>query len=147
MPNAPTKAPPRDAADAAQLGVELLAMLQKDLAVHRPTEVGRELLAMLQQDFGVEKRSVEAAQRAEFGQALLTKIARDFGSPPSEPALATARGTSALSAQRSRDVEAAERELARISEAPLADDEADDLDAIRGGGPLDFLRRLLFRHR
>lgn len=115
-------------------------------------KLGQDLLAQLQHDFGGGKKGKELAN---FGQALLGKVAQDFasGRPPPMPepsrvpstAPPRPQGPITLAPPPSPELVRAEAELARAAEAPLADDEDAEVAAMQGRGVVAFFRKLLGR--
>jgi len=119
-------------------------------------KLGQDLIAQLQHDF-VRLKAKKDAELAGLGQALLGKVAQDFGSgrppPPPEPARvprppsvpAPPEGPITLAPPPSPELVRAEAELARAAAAPLGDDEDAELAAMQGGGLFGFFRRLFRR--
>ena len=150
-------APPKPPA-AAQLGQELIAKLQTDFAVHKPTQLANDLLAQFEHDFGAQKRANDAQKANDFAQALLGKVARDFGSvrpgaspgaPPvviparPQPIQGVAPAVISLAPPPSEEDVKAEQELAAAAAAPLAKEDEDEVAAMSGGGAVGFFKRLL----
>ena len=153
MSGDPKKSQPPDPKAAKQLGQDLISQLKNDFAVHKPTQLGQDLIAQLQHDFGTQKKADDQKQARDFAQALLGKVSRDFASgrpppmpeTPPEPGAPVVARPVTLAPPPDPEVEKAEAELARAAEAPLAADEAADLEAMQGNGAFGFFRRLLGR--
>jgi hypothetical protein len=141
-------APPNP--QAAQLGQELIAKLQTDFAVHKPTQLGHDLLAQFEKDFGAQKRADDAQKANDFAQALLGKVARDFGSvrpgaaPGAPPVVVPPQAAPITLAPppTEEDLEA-EAKLKAAEAAPLGKDDEDDVKAMSGGGAFGFFKKLL----
>ncbi|MFO0685429.1 MAG: hypothetical protein U0234_25445 [Sandaracinus sp.] len=153
MPDPPRKSLPPDPAAAAQLGQELISKLQTDFATHKPTKVATDLLAQIEQDFGAKKRAEEQARAHEFAQALLGKVARDFGSvrpgptPDAPPVVipaapAAPRPVTLAPPPTEEDLRAAQQ-LEAAAAAPLGKDDEEEVAAMSGGGAFGFFKKLL----
>jgi len=119
-------------------------------------KLGQDLLAQLQHDF-VRKKAEDAVHAANFGQALLGKVAQDFasGRPPPMPepervavpeSARPPSGPIRLAPPPSPELVRAEAQLARAAVTPLRPDEDAEVAAMQGGGLFGFIRKL-FRRR
>jgi hypothetical protein len=138
---------------AAQVGQEIIQKLQTDFAVHKPSQLATDLLAQFEHDFGAKKRAEDQQKANDFAQALLGKVARDFGSvrpgaapgappvviPPQAPVPVQVQ----LAAPPSEEEVKAEQQLQAAAAGPLAKDEEDEVAAIQGGGAFGFFKKLL----
>lgn len=144
-------APPK--AEAHKLGQELIAKLQTDFAVHKPSQLANDLLAQFEHDFGAKKRADDAQKANDFAQALLGKVARDFGSvrpgvgpgapPVVIPAQPAAPRAITLAPPPTEEDVKAEQELAAAAAAPLGKDDEEEVAAMSGGGAFGFFKKLL----
>ncbi len=141
--------------EAAQLGQELISKLQTDFATHKPTQLATDLLAQFEHDFGAKKRAEDAQKANDFAQALLGKVARDFGSvrPPASPGAPVVvipaaprtvdRAAITLAPPPSEEDVKAAQELEAAAAAPLGKDDEAEVAAMSGGGAFGFFKRLL----
>ncbi len=144
---------------AAQVGQDLIQKLQTDFAVHKPTQLANDLLAQLEHDFGSQKKADDAQKANDFAQALLGKVARDFGSvrpgasPGAPPVVIPAMKAAPMPAPVARPISLAppptdqqvqaEAQLAAASAGPLGKEDEDDVAAMSGGGAFGFFKKLL----
>lgn len=121
-PSNKSQKPPADPAAAAALGQDLLAQLQHDFSAQaKAAEKARvsastdALIGQLRRDF-VTKEQEKKQAGADFANALLNKVARDFGSipPPAPPPSVTAETDAQLEAAAGKDARLTPEELADL---------------------------------
>ena len=135
---------------AAQLGQDLLQQMKHDFAAHKPTTAANDLLKQLEQDFGARKKADDSQKANDFAQALLGKVARDFGSvrpsaaPGAPPVVIPPHAAPITLAPppTEEDVQA-ERELQAAAAGPLGKEDEDEVAAMSGGGAFGFFKKLL----
>jgi hypothetical protein len=135
---------------AAQLGQDLLTQMQHDFATHKPTAAATDLLQQFERDFGARKRADDAQKANDFAQALLGKVARDFGSvrpaatPGAPPVVIPPQPKPVtLAAPPTEEEVRAEQELQAAAAGPLGKDDEDEVAAMSGGGAFGFFKKLL----
>lgn len=156
--------PVGEANKGAQLGQDLLAQFAHDFGSKKKAEdaaqlhaFGQQLLGAVARDFG-SVRPPSIAPGTGPHAALNIPVAAplpSFGSSPGSipaPNLAPPPGyvppaakPLTLAPPPSAELLKAEEALAKIESAPLAQDEAAEVEAMQGRGALGFLRKLLKR--